>query len=399
MKKSKTLFFLLVGGLFFLSATAWVANSGDKLTAVAPKPAPKVQRLLYVATPGIRNYLGYGGHGIQVFDMDNNHKFVKFIKTPGGLLKKDVPSPTGTMKKGIPSNVKGVDVSLATNCIYISTLEAIQCVDLVTEKTLWEKEYEGGVDRISISPDGKTIYAPSLEKDHWNVVDAKTGDVITKIVTKSGAHNTIYGPDGKEVYMAGLKSTMLNVADTKTHTVSRQVGPFSAEIRPFTINGSQTLVYVNVNGLLGFEVADLVTGKFLHRVVVEGWNVGEVRRHGCPSHGIGLTPDEKELWLCDGHNLRLHVFDNTVMPPVQKTTILVKDMPGWITFSLDGKYAYPATGEVIDVKTRKIVANLEDQDHNDVQSEKMVEIHFSGGKPVAAGDQFGLGQMKKMARN
>lgn len=399
MKKSKTLFLLLVGGLFFLSATAWVANSGDKLTAVASKPAPKVQRLLYVATPGIRNYLGYGGHGIQVFDMDNNHKFVKFIKTPGGLLKKDVPSPTGTMKKGIPSNVKGVDVSLATNCIYISTLEAIQCIDLVTEKTLWEKEYEGGVDRISISPDGKTIYAPSLEKDHWNVVDAKTGDVITKIVTKSGAHNTIYGPDGKEVYMAGLKSTMLNVADTKTHTVSRQVGPFSAEIRPFTINGSQTLVYVNVNGLLGFEVADLVTGKFLHRVVVEGWNVGDVRRHGCPSHGIGLTPDEKELWLCDGHNLRLHVFDNTVMPPVQKTTILVKDMPGWITFSLDGKYAYPATGEVIDVKTRKIVANLEDQDHNDVQSEKMVEIHFSGGKPVAAGDQFGLGQMKKMARN
>ncbi len=83
------------------------------------------------------------------------------------------------------------------------------------------------------------------------------------------------------------------------------------------------------------------------------------------------------------------------MPPVQKTSILLKDMPGWITFSLDGKYAYPATGDVIDVKTRKIVASLEDQEHNDVQSEKMVEIHFSGGKPVAAGDQFGIGQVNK----
>ncbi|GAB3963240.1 hypothetical protein GCM10028805_65950 [Spirosoma harenae] len=399
MKTIKKTFLLLLCGILFISATAWITSSGNKLTTKAPKPAPKVQRLLYVATPGIRNYLGYGGHGIQVFDIDNNHKFVKFIKTPGGLLRKETPSPTGKMEKGIPSNVKGVDVSLATNCIYISTLEAIQCIDLVTEKTLWEKEYEGGVDRISISPDGKIIYAPSLEKGHWNVVDAKTGDMITKIVTNSGAHNTIYGVDGKEVYMAGLKSTMLNVADTKTHTVSRQVGPFGAEIRPFTVNGSQTLVYVNVNGLLGFEVADLVTGKFLHRVVVQGWNVGEVRRHSCPSHGIGLTPDEKELWVCDGHNLRLHVFDNTVMPPVQKTTIALKDMPGWITFSLDGKYAYPATGEVIDVKTRKIVANLEDQDHNDVQSEKMVEIHFKDGKPVAAGDQFGLGQVRKPMKN
>ncbi|MBN8824491.1 MULTISPECIES: hypothetical protein [unclassified Spirosoma] len=402
MKTTKTILSLLLCSILFISATAWITASKDKLgtnPTKPTKPAPKVQRLLYVVTPGIRNYLGYGGHGIQVFDIDNNHKFVKFISTPGGLLRKDMPSPTGSSKKGVPSNVKGVDVSLAYNCIYISTLEAIQCIDLVTEKTLWEKDYEGGVDRISISPDGKIIYAPSLEKAHWNVIDAKTGDVITKIVTNSGSHNTIYGPDGKEVYLAGLKSTMLNVADTKTHTVSRQVGPFSADIRPFTVNGSQTLVYVNVNGLLGFEVADLVTGKFLHRVVVEGWNMGEVKRHSCPSHGIGLTPDEKELWLCDGHNYRLHVFDNTVMPPVQKTSIALKDMPGWITFSLDGKYAYPATGDVIDVKTRKIIASLEDQDHNDVQSEKMVEIHFSGGKPVAAGDQFGLGQVKKVNKN
>ncbi|GAB3935145.1 hypothetical protein GCM10028804_53720 [Larkinella terrae] len=357
----------------------------DKTADRPPKTAPKVQRYLYVATPGVRNYLGYGGHGIQVFDIDNNHRFVKFIQTKG------------FQKNGKPSNVKGVDVSLATNCIYISTLEALQCIDMSTEKVLWEREYEGGVDRISISPDGKTIYMPSLEKEFWTVVDAKTGDVITKIVTNSGSHNTIYGPAGKYVYLAGLKSTMLNVADAKTHTIAKKVGPFSADIRPFTINGAETLVYVNVNGLLGFEVGDLVTGKFLHRVVVEGFNIGEVKRHSCPSHGIGMTPDEKEIWLCDGANNRVHVFDNTVMPPVQKTSILVRDMPGWITFSMDGKYAYPSSGDIIDVKTRKIVATLEDQHFNQVQSEKMVEIHFSGGKAVAAGDQFGIGQLKKAA--
>ncbi|WP_128546943.1 YncE family protein [Larkinella soli] len=387
MKTTKTVFALLMGGLFLLSTTAWVATTKVAPGLTAPRPAPKLQKYLYVVTPGVRNYLGYGGHGIQVFDINNNHKWVKFIKT-GGLNK-----------KGKPSNVKGVDVSLATNCIYISTLEALQCIDLVTEKLLWEREYEGGVDRISISPDGRLIYMPSLEKEFWTVVDAKTGDVVKKIVTNSGSHNTIYGPDGNFVYLAGLKSTMLNVADTKTHTVTKQVGPFSADIRPFTINGSQTLVYVNVNGLLGFEIGDLVTGKFLHRVVVEGFNIGEVKRHSCPSHGIALTPDEKEIWLCDGANHRLHVFDNTVMPPVQKTTIQTRDMPGWITFSVDGKYAYPSTGDIIDAKTRKIVTTLEDQNYNSVQSEKMVEIHFVDGKPVAAGDQFGIGQMKQLARN
>ncbi|MFO1020038.1 MAG: hypothetical protein U0903_05005 [Planctomycetales bacterium] len=37
--------------------------------------------MLYVAVPGIRNYLEFGGHGIVVFDIDNGHKFVRRIPT------------------------------------------------------------------------------------------------------------------------------------------------------------------------------------------------------------------------------------------------------------------------------------------------------------------------------
>ncbi len=74
---------------------------------------------------------------------------------------------------------------------------------------------------------------------------------------------------------------------------------------------------MNVNELLGFEVGDLVSGRKLHRVEVAGFKKGPTKRHGCPSHGIGLTPDEKELWLTDSFNTRLHIFDATVMPPQQ----------------------------------------------------------------------------------
>ncbi len=338
-------------------------------------------KFLYVAVPGVRNYLEYGGHGILVYDIDAGHKLVRRIPMQG--FKKD----------GTVSNVKGVAVSVATNCIYVSTLEALQCVDLATEKLVWEKTYEGGCDRMSMSPDGKTIYLPSLEKEHWNVVDARSGDVITTITTNSGAHNTLYGADGRKVYLAGLRTATLGVADATSHTVINQVGPFSAAIRPFTINGNQSLCYVNVNGLLGFEVGDIATGRKLHRVEVQGYSMGPVKRHGCPSHGIGLTPDESEVWLCDAFNQRIHIFDNTVMPPKQKESVELRDQPGWITFSIDGRYAYPSTGEVIDVKSRKIVATLADEQGNPVQSEKMVEIHMDGKKAITAGDQFGRGRI------
>ena len=370
---------LMIAGFSF---AAWI--SAPVYDQQASLKSAKSKRYLYVAVPGIRNYLEYGGHGILVYDISDGYKLVRRIPTRG--LKTD----------GTPSNVKGVGVSLATNSIYVTTLEALQRIDLATESIVWEKQYEGGCDRLSISPDGKIIYLPTLEKEHWNVVDAETGEVIKQIQTNSGAHNTLYGPDGANVYMAGLRTPTLGIADTRTHTMIKQVGPFSHAIRPFTINGSQTLCYVNVNGLLGFEIGDLRTGNKLYSVQVEGFQQGTVKRHGCPSHGIGLTPDEKEVWLCDAANQRMHIFDNTVMPPKQVASVELRDQPGWITFSLDGKHAYPSTGEIVDIKTRKIIATLKDEKGNMVMSEKVVEIHMDGKKATAIGDQFGIGRVVKV---
>ena len=213
--------------------------------------------------------------------------------------------------------------------------------------------------------------------------------------SRSRARTTPYSVStaGRFTWPASARP-LLHVADTATHTIVRRVGPFSSGIRPFTVNGRQTLAFVNVNGLLGFEVGDITTGKMLHRVEVEGFKPGVPKRHGCPSHGVGLTPDEKEVWVCDAANQRLHVFNATVMPPKQVASIVVRDDPGWITFSIDGKYAYPSTGEVIEVATRKIVTTLKDETGTIAESEKIVEIDFSGGKLVRTGDQFGVGRVR-----
>jgi len=273
----------------------------------------------------------------------------------------------------------------------MTTTKTVMCFDLKTDKLLWEKGYEGGCDRLAISPNGQILYVPSFEKEHWTVVDAASGKVIKKIVTNSGAHNTIIGEDGRYAYLAGLKSPILRVAALSKHEVVKDVGPFQNVVRPFTINAAQTRCYVNVNDLLGFEVGDLQTGKVLATLKLEGVDRGPVKRHGCPSHGIGLTPDEKELWLTDAANNRMHIFNNTVMLPKQTGEIVLRDQPGWIAFSIQGEYAYPSTGEVIDVKSKKILTTLKDENDTAVQSEKLIEIDFDGAQVVRVGNQFGIG--------
>src|SRR5215469_4681009 len=245
----------------FLAATLWTL-------ALYAAEAGGTQHLLYVASPGIRNYTEWGGVGVLVFDIDHGYKLVRRF-------------PTWRYKPGEQvENVKGFAASSATGRMYVSNINRVVAMDILTGKELWDRAYDGGCDRMALSADGKTMYLPQLEGPAWHVVNAETGDVIATVETKSGSHNTIWAPDGSRVYLAGLKSPILRIADPKSNTVVGTVGPFAAGIRPFTVNGSNTLVFVNVNDLLGFEVGDVKSGKKLCRVEVQGFRNGPVARHG-----------------------------------------------------------------------------------------------------------------------
>ncbi len=373
---------LIAGRRLGAALVALLAATGPA-RAEKPQDTGKTEHsFLYVAVPGIRNYVEFGGIGLLVFDRDDGYSFVKRIPT--------WPVASGEQ----PENVKGIAASARDGRVYITTIKRIAAFDIVTEKKVWESKPEGGCDRMAISPDGRLLYVPSFEGPNWNVLEAATGKTVARLDPNSRAHNTLYGLDGRAVYLAGLASPLLSIADPQTHQVVRTVGPFSQSVRPFTVNGKQTLAYVNVNELLGFEIGDIASGKKLQRVEVQGFQKGPIKRHGCPSHGIGLTPDESEVWVVDAANQRVHVFDNTEMPPRQGPSIALREQPGWITFTLDGRHAFVSTGEVIDVKKKAIVAALADETGAAVHSEKVVEVIWKDGRPLRNGDQFGVGRKR-----
>ncbi len=350
------------------------------------------RRLVYVALPGGSSGGQFSseqnGVGIVVLDVDRDFAFVKRIPTW------DVPASMS------PEEVSGIAASRTTNMVYLATRGRLGAFDLGTDKKVWENSYDGPCcERPEVTPDGKTLVVGSDLKDFWYVIDAQTGALKGKIhAPKSNfAHNMGLSADGKTVFMAPNGVTM-TVGDVASREAIKTI-TFSDHIRPFVINHDATRVYANLNNLLGFEIADVKTGKVIKRIEApaEMWKAkwGDLNQHffghGCPSHGIALTPDESEIWVVDDINYGVLVYDNTGEWPALKMTFPTTASADWITMGIGGQYAFLSSGDVVDVKTKKIVAQMKDEYGKQMHSEKLLEMEFSNGKLMRTVSQFGEG--------
>jgi DNA-binding beta-propeller fold protein YncE len=336
----------------------------------ATAPQPPEQRLLYVALPDSDAEVDRAIQ-ILVFDIANSHTLVRRIAL--------WPAPLADEAE----TVRGIAAHTPSRRVYVSTTKRLAAIDLGTDRIVWEKSYDGHCcERMAISPDGETIYAPAFGSPRWFVVHAATGELRASIGVTGWPRTTIYSRDGRYTFLGAWDSPVLSVADTARHAVVRTVGPFGGSVCPFTVNGKNTLAFANVDGLVGFEVGDLQTGLILDRVAVDGYDKAAAAPYECPSHGIAFAPGERELWVADGVRNRLHVFDAAVYPPAPLAAIELSAQPRAITFSVDGRYAYTSTGEVVDTTIKKISGRLEDTGHATVSSEHLVEIDFLDGRPI-----------------
>lgn len=317
---------------------------------------------LYVALPGSDAADPDRAVRLLVFDATSTHRLVRRVP---------LWPPTGDEAE----TVRGIVAHAGTQRLYVSTTRRLAAIDLRTETILWEKSYEGHCcDRAAVSPDGRTIYVPAFGRPQWYVVDSASGGLRATIGVTGWPRDTIYSRDGRRVYLAAWESRVLTVADAASHAIVGTVGPFSASLCPFTTNAKGTLAFANVDGLVGFEVGDLQTGLILDRVTATGYESTAAESLECPSHGIAFTPDERELWIADGVRNRLVVFDATIYPPVQRAAVELSAQPRWLAFSVDGRFAYPSTGEIVDSVTHKVVGALESSPGVRVDSAHLVEI-------------------------
>ncbi len=373
--------------IHLLAALVSIAFAAPAANAAQPEP---LKRYFYAGVPdGAQDAITPHAPGIAVYDIDDGHKFVRFIPIP----QFSPPNAKGVSAR--PMGLRGLCVSLVNHAAYYTSENGLLgAFDLETEKVLWEVNLPEGADRADITLDGKKLYVPTGWWDRGQgggmfIVDASNGKILKRVSIGPGAHNSFVTLDGSHVLISGIEwIAMFRTSDDEKIMFLSDVG--DGGMFPFTVDSQMKRAYLSRTKHVGFEIVDLKLGE---KVVTVQDGLPPIPRR---THGAALTPDETELWISDQAGKRLIVYDNKVSPPVKKQEIkLIRDGHGWILFSMDGKYAWTHTEEVIDPKTKQVVAILRDETGKPLASSKYFEIHLRGKKVVAVGSQFPLGRATK----
>jgi len=272
--------------------------------------------------------------------------------------------------KGVPIN-HGAAGAPDGSRLYFSS-EAEQALHVIDGKSLQlvkKIPLSGRPNNISISRDGRKVYVGIVSSPGAvDVIDTASLERVKSIPTKGGIHNVYVTPDGKYLVAGSIAGKLMTVIDQKTEepvwTLFQEgIRPMAFETNP---DGSTKRIFVQLSDYHGFAVVDFAQRKEVARLElpndVPPEKVDKGPFNASPSHGIGVAPDGKTLWVTSRPNARVYTYslpDLKLMPGY----VDLGGRPDWVTFTPDSQRLYIATENTdtvvaIDVAARKEITRI-----------------------------------------
>jgi YVTN family beta-propeller protein len=270
----------------------------------------------------------------------------------------------------------GVDFSPDGTRVYLSN-EADSTLDVVdreTGKVVKKVPLSGHPNNIAVSKD-RIFVCIAEDKGGVDVIDAASLTLAKTIPTAGRMHNVYVTPDGKHAVAGSVRKKFMIAIDVATEQVIWQLY-LDQGVRPMTIeaapDGSTRRIFVQLSNLNGFAVVDFVAQNEVARIKLPDQPTGfgvEEGRTDTPSHGMGVAPDGKSLWVTS-------VFANAVfiyaLPELKLVGHVplpelrlegrspIGALPNWVTFTPDSKFLYVSNSgtrsvSVVDTQSRKVV--------------------------------------------
>jgi YVTN family beta-propeller protein len=234
-------------------------------------------------------------------------------------------------------------------------------------------------NNIAVTKNGdRVVVAIAREPGAVDVIDTKTLTLKKTIPVHGRLHNIYVTPDGKYAVMGSIPKKLITVIDLATEEIAWEL-KLDLGIRPMTIeandDGSTKRIFVQLSDFNGFAVIDFATRQEVTKIKLPDPPAEfetDAERSTAPSHGIGVAPDRKTLWVTSIPNNAVYVYSLADLSLIGQVALPSLELPGhkplsavanWVTFTPDSKLVYVSNAALrsvtaIDMKAMKVVAEI-----------------------------------------
>jgi YVTN family beta-propeller protein len=221
---------------------------------------------------------------------------------------------------------------------FFTTVEGdhtLRIIDTANDRVLQSIKLSGLPNQCAVTPDGKFVGVPIRGGDSVDLVDVAAGKIVQNLPVKM-PHNCYNARRNDHVWVTSMGDNKVNLIDLKTLRYLAEI-PVGGIPRPLAVTHDEKTLYCELSDLHGFVVADVPSRKVIAKVELPPLppDVKFPVPH-TPSHGLELTPDEKELWVTSCGTDTVYVYNTIDKKIVGK--VRTGKGPAWVTFSPDGKY-------------------------------------------------------------
>jgi YVTN family beta-propeller protein len=190
-------------------------------------------------------------------------------------------------------------------------------------------------NQCAVTPDGKWVGVPIRGGDSVDLVNVALGKVVKNLPIKA-PHNCYNAGRNDHLFVTSMAEHLVRLIDLKSLGYAAEI-PVGGVPRPLAVTRDEKTMYCALSDLHGFVIADIARRKVIDKVQLPALPAGvKFPVPNTPTHGLELTPDEKELWVTSCGTDTVHIYDTRGKKPVGK--VGVGQGPNWVTFSPDGKY-------------------------------------------------------------
>ncbi len=267
---------------------------------------------------------------------------------------------TGTIKVG--KRVHGVCTEADGQKLFV-TIESeknLKIIDTATNQVTATIALTGRPNQCAATPDGHYVAVPIRDVGGVDIIDTQLGKIV-KVLPVNAPHNAYNTGRNDVLWVSSMGDHEIDRIDLKKMEYTDHV-PTGGIPRPYAVTRDEKTLYVALSDYHGFEIVNIPDRKEIARVDLPAAPPADcILEPHTETHGLALSPNEKELWVTSLSDGGIYVYD--IAQKSLSKEISTGECPNWIGFSPDGKYVTVSncggnTAAVIDAKTKQVLATV-----------------------------------------